>query len=65
MPSSVISSFRYDEKSSKLEIRFVSGIVYLYSNVPAFIYEEMKRSKSKGIYFNQKIKGKYSFERRD
>lgn len=63
MPSSVIASFHYDKNNLKLEIRFVSGVRYNYFDVPNNIYEEMKKSKSKGIYFNQKIKDKYVFER--
>jgi hypothetical protein len=41
----------------------VSGVKYIYSEVPAIIYDEMKKSRSKGIYFNQKIKNRYDFER--
>lgn len=63
MPSSVITSFHYDKNKSKLEILFVSGVKYIYSDVPVNIYEEMKGSRSKGTYFNQKIKEKYVFER--
>ena len=63
VPSSVIASFYYDKNNLKLEIRFVSGVRYSYSDVPSNIYEEMKKSKSKGVYFNQKIKDKYAFER--
>jgi len=63
VPSSVIASFQYDRTSNKLEIKFVSGVKYIYSGVPAIIYDELKKSRSKGIYFNQKIKDKYDFER--
>ena len=63
MPSSVIASFHYDKNNSKLEVIFVSGVKYIYSDVPINIYEAMKVSRSKGIYFNQKIKEKYAFER--
>lgn len=63
VPSSVIASFHYDKINSKLEIRFVSGVRYNYANVPVNIYEEMKKSKSKGVYFNQKVKDKYEFKR--
>ncbi len=63
MPSSVIASFNYDKKNSKLEIRFVSGLKYSYFDVPVNIYEGMRKSRSKGTYFNQKIKDKYVFER--
>ena len=35
----------------------------MHKNVPAKVYEEMKASGSKGIYFNQHIKGKFEFEK--
>jgi KTSC domain-containing protein len=63
MPSTVISKFFYNEDSRILKIVFMSGIVYEYKNVPANVYQAMKTSGSKGIYFNQHIKGRYEFER--
>jgi hypothetical protein len=58
--SSVIISFGYDRDSGTLEIEFKhSGEVYQYEQVPSAVYEELRVSESKGIYFNQKIKGKY------
>ena len=65
MPSSVITHFTYDLSGEKLEITFVSGTVYNYKGVPAPVYEGLKNSKSKGIYFNRMIKEKYGFERVD
>jgi len=61
MPSSVIASIHYDQ--GILKIIFVSGTVYHYKNVPEEVYIAMKNSKSKGIYFNQHIKGNYDFEK--
>jgi len=65
MPSSVIASYSYHERGEQLEIKFVSGIVYVYSGVPKEVYQKMRESRSKGIFFNQLIKGKYPFERMD
>jgi len=65
MPSSVIAAYSYHERGEKLEIKFVSGNVYIYSGVPKGIYQKMRESRSKGIFFNQVIKGKYPFERVD
>jgi len=61
MPSSVINHFNYDEKSHKLLITFVTGLVYEYKNVPAEIYQMLKISGSKGRYFNHFIKDKFKF----
>ncbi len=63
MPSTVISNFYYDADSRILKIVFVTGMVYEYKNVPETIYQAMKISRSKGIYFNRYIKGKYEFEK--
>lgn len=63
MPSSVVASFHYDVLTLKLRVVFVSGTVYDYKEVPRYIYEEMKASKSKGIFLNNMIKGKYQFEK--
>lgn len=41
----------------------MSGNIYEYRNVPLEIYRAMKRASSKGVYFNQSIKGKYSFQK--
>lgn len=63
MPSTVILNFFYDEETRTLKIVFVSGIVYEYKNVPAKVYQAMKMSEAKGIYFNRHIKGKFEFEK--
>lgn len=64
MPSSVVSSFHYDKKTQVLTVVFVSGNVYLYKNVPAALYEEMRNAFSKGVFFNERIKGIYPFEKK-
>ena len=63
MPSSVISAFNYDNAKHILQIRFVSGKVYNYKEVPETTYLAMKQAFSKGTYFNEFIKDKYEFER--
>lgn len=63
MPSTVISNFFYDSQRRVLKIVFVTGLVYEYKNVPGKIYQDMKASGSKGIYFNRYIKGKFEFEK--
>jgi len=63
MPSAVVSAFFYDSVSSTLRVRYTSGIIYDYLNVPANVYEAMKNAFSKGKYLNEHIKGHYSFRR--
>lgn len=63
MPSSVIDDYQYDPKTHTLIVRFLSGLVYKYKNVPEKNYKAMNASVSKGRYLNFKIKGKFEFEK--
>lgn len=59
MPSSVIKKYEYRPEVNVLTITFVSGAVYDYLNVPEEVYNEMRATVAKGIFFNQHIKDKY------
>lgn len=63
MPSSVIHTMHYDKVSKTLRIRFVSGMVYDYLDVPEKVYREMKESGSKGKFLNERIKEHFSFHK--
>ena len=63
MPSSVIRSFDYDEAAHRLDIRFVSGRLYSYLDVPECVVEAMRRATSKGGFFNRRIRDRYRFVR--
>ncbi len=63
MPSTVVSLIRYNAEKETLRITFVSGLVYEYKNVPEEVYNAMRTSGAKGIYFNRNIKGHYEFEK--
>jgi len=63
MPSSVVHTMRYDPASRTLRIRFVSGLVYDYINVPEAVFNEMKGAGSKGSFLNRRIKTKYRFRK--
>lgn len=63
MPSSVIKYFSYDAATETLKIIFVTGMIYLYKNVPEKIYKMLKASGSKGRYFNSNIKDKFKFQK--
>ena len=63
MPSTVISSLRYDPESTTLRVIFVSGKVYDYKNVPIEVYKQMKNAPSKGNYLNKHIKGNYDYKK--
>lgn len=55
--SSNISSIGYD--GSTMHIRFNSGGLYAYHNVPSSVYNGLMGASSKGKYFHAHIKGRY------
>ena len=59
VPSSVIQSFVYDKEEHRLVVRFVSGKVYSYDDVPADIVDGFRAAASKGSYFNEIIRDRY------
>ncbi|BAZ46601.1 lysyl-tRNA synthetase [Chondrocystis sp. NIES-4102] len=61
--STVIKEFDYDETRQILQIRFASGSIYNYADVPPTIYQELKSTSSVGQYFNSHIKDKFGFDR--
>ncbi|GAA4449804.1 MAG: KTSC domain-containing protein [Chitinophagaceae bacterium] len=63
MPSTVIASFDYQDAQHVLDIRFHSGRVYRYENVPLAIVEALRRARSKGSYYNRQIRNKFRFMR--
>jgi hypothetical protein len=58
--SSALVSVKYDAASSDLQIRFVNGRTYSYSNVPPDVYEALLDAESKGAFFNAQIRDCYS-----
>lgn len=65
MPSTVIQSFEYDAGNRELRVVFRSGRIYVYEDVPGDSYTAMRRSFSKGEYFNEHIRDRYAFRRED
>jgi hypothetical protein len=65
MPSTVIDHFKYNQNSKILTITFNSGNVYAYQHVPDVVYTAMKKSISKGKFFNLYIKDRFEFEKLD
>ena len=62
--SSVIRSAGYNSLTSTLEIEFVSGAVYQYSDLPAEVYAALISSESKGSYFDTYVRsGPYNCRR--
>jgi hypothetical protein len=61
--SSNLLSVGYDTKKMILEIRFNSGDMYQYDNVPKEIYQGLMSASSKGSYFYDMIRDNYSFKK--
>lgn len=59
--STDISCVGYD--GSTMHIRFNSGGLYAYHNVPSSVYNELMEASSKGKYFHAHIKGRYGDNR--
>ncbi|MDB5032339.1 KTSC domain-containing protein [Mucilaginibacter sp.] len=62
MPSAMIAGYNYDASTETLTVRYHSGKMYNYLNVPEKVFKEMRATMAKGIWFNQHIKGKYLYE---
>ena len=63
MPSTVVASMHYYPDTAILRVRFTSGLIYDYKNVPEKVYQEMKKASSKGTFLNLHIKGFYDYEK--
>ncbi len=65
MPSAVIRSYEYCAPRRELRVTFQSGRSYVYQDVPAEAYSAMKNAFSKGEFFNENIRDRYTFNRED
>lgn len=60
MPSSVVKTIDYENEHSRLTVAFVSGRVYEYYLVPPSVAGAFRGARSKGTYFNQHIRDRYT-----
>ena len=63
--SSAIASVGYEPSARLLEVEFSSGKIYRYFNVPPDAFEGLLAAKSKGVWFNRKIRDRFSHEARN
>jgi hypothetical protein len=62
MPSTVIADMAYDPATQTLSVWFrPSGRRYDYFEVPTVTYDALRRSPSKGRYFNAHIRDEFEF----
>lgn len=59
MPSTVIKRFDYRAETRELEVLFVTGRRYIYSDVPAEAVEDFRSAFAKGVHFNRYIRDGY------
>lgn len=60
--SSVLATVGYDARRRLLEIKFHSGAIYRYLEVPEEIHSRLLAAESKGHYFGAAIRGKFRSE---
>lgn len=65
LQSSSLNAATFQDHSASLELEFRSGAIYRYSDVPAQVYQELLRAESKGRYFNQHIRNRFSYTKID
>ena len=58
--SSLIREVEYDDKGRLLYVCFHTTGWYVYADLPPDIYEELLAAPSKGVYFNEEIRGAFS-----
>jgi len=61
MPSTAIADFKYDTDAERLTVTFVTGRIYEYFNVPAYVAASFRSAFSKGTFFNAYIRDRYDF----
>lgn len=59
MPSSVIESYVYRPEARVLEVAFKTGRVYVYHDVPPLVAQALSAARSKGAFFNKRIRDRY------
>lgn len=57
--SQAINSISYNADAKTLTVAFDRG-TYVYADVPAEVYEALRKSESQGTYYRENIKGKYT-----
>jgi KTSC domain len=60
--SSAISAIGYDPGRELLEVRFHTGRIYHYHNVPQSMYDRLMTARSHGTYFNRAIRDRFRAE---
>ena len=57
--STAIAKVGYSKHRHILEIEFVNGAVYRYSDVPVTVYRDLMAAESKARFYDSNVKGHY------
>jgi hypothetical protein len=60
-PSTAIRNLFYVPATHELWVTFVSGRRYVYTEVPADVFDAFKTAPSRGAFFNHEIRDRYAF----
>ncbi len=61
MPSSAVADINYDRARARLTVKFVTGRIYEYVDVPSEVAASFQSAFSKGTFFNSFIRDRYDF----
>ena len=61
--SSSLASVGYSPTHAILEVEFKHGAIYRYLDVPTDVFEAFQAADSKGAFFNDAVKDRYSYQR--
>ena len=59
--STALATVGYDEARELLQVEFCGRAIYHYFGVPVTVHQGLLGASSKGNYFNQAIRGRFSF----
>lgn len=62
--SAAIAAVRYDEKKRSLDVEFREGDTYGYVHVPEFVFRELLKAESAGVFWNS-IKDQFDYVKLD
>ena len=61
LKSTPLNAATYQDQGAFLDLEFRSGAIYRYVGVPAQTYQELLLADSKGRYFNQQIRNRFTY----
>jgi hypothetical protein len=63
--SSNVKEYGFDPDTNTLAVRFHSGGLYHYADVPPEKFDAMHKAESLGKFLHQNVKGKHDFAKQD